>query len=81
LDGAQAEQPSSADEFEQQKPPRHAAEAHAALLKQVEPGEAEAAPAIVIDEERTHVEMDDAPAITVAKVAGQAVGAVELDGQ
>jgi len=81
LDGAQDEQPRSADEFEQQKPPRHVPDSHAVSLKQGEPGETAAAPAVVIDEVRTHVEMDDAPAMVVAKVAGHALGAVELDGQ
>ncbi len=81
LNGAQAEQPSSADELEQQMPPRQAADAHAALLKQVEPGDAAAAPAVVIDEERMHVEMDDAPRKAVVKFVGHAVGVVELTGQ
>ena len=62
----QVEQPRRTDELEQQKPPRQAEEEHAELLKQGAPGDAAAEPVLVIDEERTHVEIDDAPANVVA---------------
>ena len=84
FEGAQEEQPRSADEFEQQKPPRQAREAHVSLVEQAEPARAvddTKAARGVADVSRPHAEEDAAPENIDGDDGGQAIGDFEPNGQ